>query len=155
MALQEVHATEVELQQELFKLHIPHPSFSSFGPQRNTGGVSIIIPCAQSGVHHRARFWHEQLVPGSIQRLRISAVCVDSRPVMSTVTYNVHNYGITRQQLQSLRLRVARDVALANAAPDRISTLFMGDFNVYAALPMYPRAPEIDRRRPVSDVAPH
>eukprot|EP00959_Pyramimonas_sp_CCMP1952_P286771 5996705-Pyramimonas_sp.AAC.1 len=26
---------------------------------------------------------------------------------------------------------------------------------MYAALPMYPRAPEIDRRRPVSDVAPH
>eukprot|EP00959_Pyramimonas_sp_CCMP1952_P192615 4027679-Pyramimonas_sp.AAC.1 len=88
---------------------MPHLSFSSFGPQRNTGGVSIIIPCAQSGVHQRSRFWHEQLVPGRIQRLRISGVCVDSRPVTSAVIYNVHNYGISRQQLQSLRQRVARD----------------------------------------------
>eukprot|EP00959_Pyramimonas_sp_CCMP1952_P049680 1038187-Pyramimonas_sp.AAC.1 len=84
MALQEVHATEAELQQELFKLLIPHLSFSSFGPQRNTGGVSIIIPRAQSGIHQRARFWHEQLVPGRIRRPRISGVCVDSRPVMPT-----------------------------------------------------------------------
>eukprot|EP00959_Pyramimonas_sp_CCMP1952_P364259 7627921-Pyramimonas_sp.AAC.2 len=49
MALQEVHAAELELQQDLFKLHIPHLDFSSFGAQRNTGEVAIIIPRSQSG----------------------------------------------------------------------------------------------------------
>eukprot|EP00959_Pyramimonas_sp_CCMP1952_P200455 4192744-Pyramimonas_sp.AAC.1 len=124
MALQEVHATELELDPELFMLHIPLLSFSSFGAQRNIGGVTILIICAQSGVHQRARFWHEQLVPGRIQRLRISGICDDLRHVAtSSVIYNVHNYGITRQQVQTLRQRVARDVALASTAPDRISIL--------------------------------
>eukprot|EP00959_Pyramimonas_sp_CCMP1952_P375503 7864585-Pyramimonas_sp.AAC.1 len=81
MALQGVHATEVERQQDLFKLSIPHLSFSSFGAQRITGGVAIITPCSQKGVHKRARFWHEELVPGRIQRLRISGVSTDSHPV--------------------------------------------------------------------------
>ncbi|CAK0846242.1 unnamed protein product, partial [Prorocentrum cordatum] len=118
LALQEVHATELELQQDLFKLHIPHLAFSSFGAQRNTGGVAIITPCSQSGVHQRAKFWHEELVPGRIERLRISSISHDTCPSVSTVIYNVHNYNISRQQAQSLRQRVARDVALANTAPD-------------------------------------
>eukprot|EP00959_Pyramimonas_sp_CCMP1952_P254419 5314218-Pyramimonas_sp.AAC.1 len=153
--LPKVHATEVELQQDLFKFHLPHQSFSSFGAQRNTGGVAIIVPRAQKGVHQRARFWRGELVPGRIQRLRISGISADSRPAVSAVIYNVHNYGIARQQAQSPRQRVARDVALANTAPGRVSIIFLGDFNIYAALPVYPRAPEIDRRRPVSGVAPH
>ncbi|CAK0797168.1 unnamed protein product [Prorocentrum cordatum] len=138
MALQEVHAAELELQQDLFKLHIPHLDFSSFGAQRNTGEVAIIIPRSQSGVHQRAEFWHEELVPGRIQRLRISSVSHNTCPSASTVIYNVHTYNISRQQVQSLRQRVARDAALANMAPDRISIIFLGDFNIYAALPMYP-----------------
>eukprot|EP00959_Pyramimonas_sp_CCMP1952_P474350 9503301-Pyramimonas_sp.AAC.1 len=92
---------------------------------------------------------------GRIQRLRISSISRDTCPSVSTVIYNAHNYNISRQRAQSLRQRVARDVALANTAPDRISIIFLGDCNIYAVLPMYPRAPEIDRRRPVSDVAPH
>eukprot|EP00959_Pyramimonas_sp_CCMP1952_P403284 8450148-Pyramimonas_sp.AAC.1 len=128
MALQEAQLTELELGQELFKLHIPLLSFSSFGPQRNTGGVTVLIPCAQSGIHQRARFWREQLVPGRVQRLRISGIRVGSRQVVtSTVIYNIHNYGITRQQVQTLRQRAARGVALAPAAPDGISILLLGD----------------------------
>eukprot|EP00959_Pyramimonas_sp_CCMP1952_P093627 1959196-Pyramimonas_sp.AAC.1 len=73
MALQEVHSTEAELRQALHRLHIPHRAFCSFLPQADAGGVALVIPC-DAGVERRARFVHEALARGRVQRVGISGI---------------------------------------------------------------------------------
>eukprot|EP00959_Pyramimonas_sp_CCMP1952_P443319 9281351-Pyramimonas_sp.AAC.1 len=38
-------------------------------------------------------------------------------------------------------------------APEKVTVLLLGDFNLYKQAPMYPRAPEVDKRRSQGDVA--
>ena len=54
---------------------------------------------------------------------------------------------------QILHDKLTADLTLAAMAPDRVTILLLGDFNIYKKAPMYPRAPEIDKRRSACDTA--
>eukprot|EP00959_Pyramimonas_sp_CCMP1952_P384960 8068036-Pyramimonas_sp.AAC.1 len=119
MAIQEAHANDIQLRQDLHRFNILHKAFSSFGEKRDTGGVASVIHCPHAAVEH-ARFVHDVIVPGRVQRLRIPAIpSSPSEACSSIIFYNAHNFGLSSTDMDAIERLLSRDVALAASAPDR------------------------------------
>eukprot|EP00959_Pyramimonas_sp_CCMP1952_P363792 7618085-Pyramimonas_sp.AAC.1 len=61
------------------------------------------------------------------------------------VCYNIHNFGLSSGQVDTLTARISAETQVAAQCPERITVLVLGDFNCAVGAPMHLHFPEIDK----------
>eukprot|EP00959_Pyramimonas_sp_CCMP1952_P338360 7086088-Pyramimonas_sp.AAC.1 len=86
-----------------------------------------------------------ELVPGRVLRVAIKARADDERPDTMLGVYNVHNFGLTAQQVSTISARISAEAEQAAMQPHKMTVIAMGDFNYTEVAPMHLHVPEIDK----------
>eukprot|EP00959_Pyramimonas_sp_CCMP1952_P218465 4569174-Pyramimonas_sp.AAC.2 len=132
----------------LYDLQIKAACFSSLHA-RDAGGVVTLLPQMTQAEADEAvrdeRIRVSELVPGRVLRAAIKARADDERPDAMLVVYNVHNFGLTAQQVSSISSRISAEAEQAALQPHKMTLIAMGDLNYTEAAPMHLHVPEIDK----------
>eukprot|EP00959_Pyramimonas_sp_CCMP1952_P398606 8352287-Pyramimonas_sp.AAC.1 len=87
----------------------------NFSSRRDTGGTAILLP-GRFAATDAPRYSHEIMVTGRVQRLRVSGPASDS-PSPSLIIYNIHNFGMSGDEMTKIEDRIRADLAMAQSAP--------------------------------------
>lgn len=120
--LQEIHGTDEDTKVLLHELALTHRIFQSHGDSVAAGGV--------------ASLWNLTSFPSSIE-FDVPKEIVPGRVLRTAgkfhgkylIHYNVHNHGLSAQQLKQLKKAIDEDILLYNANPTGVAIILSGDLN--------------------------
>eukprot|EP00959_Pyramimonas_sp_CCMP1952_P036761 769099-Pyramimonas_sp.AAC.1 len=75
------------------------------------------------------RLKHEILVQGRAHRIMIKARANEHRADTMTIVYNIHNFGLVREQVDTIASRISAESSVAAQSPYRTTVLAAGGFN--------------------------
>lgn len=133
LLLQEVHGDLTTLREGLQRVGCDRRCIHSSHARHSEGGVATVLPkhWCDGSLGYRMVATNEEVVLGRVSKVSVSAEPGTLSECPEFIFWNIHNVGLSRQQVLDTTCKIRMDLQMACESPDRQIVFVGGDFNIH------------------------